>query len=450
MIKDKNKILKVVVFIVQLALLVGYVWLRVENVQRIHEPRTSFGDTHEFLDAAQESIISKSFWISLRPPGVPMIYKIVGSDIQNIANFQFVFSLFAWIAFALVVSNSIQSFFLKPLAFGWILTFSLSKEFIMWDYIILGDSISISVMILFFASALWLLSKWNNLRLSVFLLFALLFTFTRDDFAYFSLMLGLVLLLLLFRTRHWRRIMAISSILIAMFFVSNMLSSNSLRWYRPLLNTIGLRILPNPVYTSYFEKRGMPFSEALMERSGKHLHADGNAIIVDPRLEDFRAWVLENGKDEYIRFLWFFKVNTFQNVFEDIEIVFSPNMYYYTATRFRPIIQDARLEELIFPNRFGFLLFLVSNMFAVALAVIAVYEKKHLWVLPVALILLTYPQAILVWNADANDLARHSMYHNMILRTGFWMLVLFFIDFLLENKELATQFFRSTKRVAMK
>ncbi len=438
---EKKKFIKLAIVLIQIVFFAGYVWLRVENVQQIHEPRTSFGDTHEFLDIAAETFLSQDFWISLRPAGVPLVYKILGGDIQNIVTFQFAFSVFAWLILALAVTSVIQSYWVKALGFALILAFSLSKEFIMWEYIVLGNSISISFMILFFASGLWLLAKWTPVRLSVFLIASLLFTFTRDDFSYFVLMLGGGLLILLFCTTHWRKVLFVSCTLFLMFFVSNSLSSQSLRWYRPLLNTIGLRILPNPDYVAYFENKGMPITPALMERSGKHLHADENAIVVDPRLEAFRTWVQENGKNEFIRFLWFYKADTFQNLFGDIGIVFSPDLYYYTATGFRPIIKDSRLEEFLYPNRFGFFLFLVANFFAVALSVVGLYEKKLLWFLPISLILLTYPQAILVWNADANDLARHSMYHNMILRTGFWVLVLFFIDFLIEKKSEIFSYF---------
>jgi hypothetical protein len=298
-------------------------------------------------------------------------------------------------------------------------------------------------MILFIASALWLLAKWNYVWVSILLITALFFTFTRDDFAYYILMSGISLLVLLFRTHYWRRVLMISSVFILMFFASNYLSSLSLRWYRPLLNTISLRILPNPDYVSYFEARGMPINSVLMERGGKHLHSDNNALVVNPQLEIFRNWIQENGKQEYIRFLWFYKADTLQNPFTNFDVVFSPDLYYYTATGFRPIIKNIRFDEILFPRRFGLILFLISNLLAVGLAVIAFYERKLAWVLPLMLILLTYPQTILVWNADANDLARHSLYHNVMMRLGFWILVLFFVDYLIEkidHKKLVSKF----------
>jgi hypothetical protein len=263
----------------------------------------------------------------------------------------------------------------------------------------------------------------------------MLFAFTRDDFAYYILMAAAVVAVLLLRTKNWRRPLLVSVAFVLMFFVSNTLSSVSMRWERPVLNTISIRILPNAQYLAYFAERGMPVDEALLERSGKHLHADNNALMLDPRLEDFRKWVRENGKNEYIRFLWFYKADTFQNVFNDIGPIFSPNVYYYAATRFRPIVENVRLDELLFPMKFGLLLFLVANLGAAVFAVVAYYEKKLTWVSPLALILLTYPQALLVWNADANDMARHALYHNILLRLGVWILALFILDFVLEKAD---------------
>ena len=92
--------------------------------------------------------------------------------------------------------------------------------------------------------------------------------------------------------------------------------------------------------------------------------------------------------------------------------------------------------------KFGLLLFLIANLAAAVFSVIAFYEKKLIWVLPLALILLTYPQALLVWNADANDMARHALYHNILLRLGVWILTLFVLDFALEKTDNKLQMLR--------
>ncbi|MDK1081651.1 MAG: hypothetical protein QGD88_09250 [Anaerolineae bacterium] len=410
-----------------------YIWLRIENSQFIRDPRDGFGDTHEFLNAAKVSLFSMSFWVSIRPPIVPIFYKVLGGDLENIFNFQLWFSIFAWCVLGLTSMKMIKVQPLKILTLLVVLGFSLSEEIIMWDYIILGDSISISIMALFCASSILLIDNWAPLRFISLIVMALLFGFVRDDFAYYILMVGLFLPLFILRSKYRWRPIIVSLLFLSIFIISNSLSSISLRWYRPLLNTLSLRLLPNPEYVSYFESFGMPVNDVLMERSGKHLHADNNALVDDPRLEEFNIWIKQNGKSVYIKFLWFFKADTFQSVFNDIENIFSPNVYYYTATRFRPIISNSQLDELLFPIRFGFLLFLFSNILAATASVIAFYEKKSAWVVPLTLILLSYPQAVLVWNADANDMARHALYNNILMRLGFWLLLLVLIDFAIKK-----------------
>lgn len=430
---NKQSVYKNLLYLVMLVIFLLYAWIRVENSKFIREPRVGFGDTHEFLEASAVPVFSESFWISIRPPVVPLMYKLVGGDIQKIFQFQLWFSILGWSFLSFAAASVTRSKLIKIAIFFIVLAFSLSEEIIMWDYIILGDSISISIMALYVASALMLLSKWSRIRFLFLVVAASFFAFVRDDFAYYILMSGIVVLILLVRSKNWKRIILVSIVFVILFLGSNALASKSLRWYRPVLNTISLRILPNPQYLNYFESRGMPVNQALMERSGKHLHADNNALVVDSRLVEFRNWVQENGKREYINFLWFFKADAFQNVFGDAKIIFSPNVYYYTATRFRPIITDARIEELLFPMRFGFLLFFVSNLIATACLVVGLYERKTVWLAPLALILLNYPQAFLVWNADANDMARHALYHNVMLRLGMWLLAFLLIDFVIEK-----------------
>jgi hypothetical protein len=200
-----------------------------------------------------------------------------------------------------------------------------------------------------------------------------------------------------------------------------------------LLNTISIRILPNEQYVTYFEARGMPVNEALLSRSGKHLHADEGILMSDARLQDFRSWVAQSGRQEYIRFLWFYKADTLQNVFQNIGPLFNPNLYYYSATGFVPVIEDSRVTELLYPDRFSIFTLLVAYLLAAAAFVIAAYEKRSLWLIPLFLILFTYPQAVFIWNADANEIGRHSLYHNIQWRLGFWLLLLCGFDFLLER-----------------
>lgn len=412
-----------------------YIWLRIQQSSRIHFPR-SFGDTPDYFRVASEPLLSSSFWIADRAPLTPLFFKILHKDPALIFRAQVWFSIVAWIILALSMMFVLRIFTLKLIAFAMVLGFSLTDNIIMWDPLVLSDSLSLSLLALFLAACLWLIRDWKWYKVVTLALLGSLLVLTRDSYAYLLLLAGLVLLVLTLVTAHRGRVVLVSSLFLFIFVVSSVLATAGNRWYVPFLMTLGLRILPNSEYVDYFVERGMPLSEALMERAGKPIHADDLAILNDPRLEDFRSWVKTNGRSEYINFMWHFKADTFQNPLKRSEVIFNPDVYYYTATGFRPIIKNERLGELLYPTRFGLLTVLFANFLAAALLFPALQHRQLLWVLPLMLILFSYPQAVLVWNADANDIARHSLYHNVELRLGLWMLIILVFDFLFSNFRL--------------
>ena len=426
---SENRITKYVFLFLFFSFYIFYIWLRIENSHKIREPRASFGDVHEYFEVASQPLLSKSFWIAIRPPTVPLLYKLTGSDVNAIVRFQLWFSILSWGFLAAIVASTIHSYLLKPVAVAIILAFGLNQAIIMWDFLILSESVAISLMVLFLGSSILLLARWTWTRAIIFGVVALLFIFTRDAIAYYYLMIGCGMLPLIFFVSRKKHLLVVSAFLILLFFVSNIVAASSGRWYHSLLNTISLRILPDERYVAYFESRGMPVNEALISRRGKHLHADGGILMSDPDLQHFRDWVLEHGRQEYIRFLWFHKADALQNIFQDMRALFNPNLYYYSATGFAPIIGESRINELLYPDRFSIFMLLSAYLLASAAAVFAIYEKRSMWLIPVFLIFLTYPQAVFIWNADANEIGRHSLYHNIQWRLGLWLLLLYGHDF---------------------
>ena len=411
---------------------IGYVWLRIQQTKWIHSPRL-FGDTPDYFRVASEPFFSSSFWVADRAPVTPLFFKILHNDPELIFKAQVRFSIVAWMILALSLAFVLRSLALKFIAFATVLGFSLTQNIIMWDPLILSDSLSLSLLALFLGACIWLLRDWRLYKVLILALLGTLLVFARDPYAYLLLFAALALLPLIILTAYRGRVVLVSSILLLIFMLSNVLATAGNRWYIPFLMTLGLRILPNSEYLDYFVEQGMPLSEALMERSGKPIHSDELAILRDPKLEEFRHWAKSNGRSVYIRFMWHFKADTLQNPLKHLEVIFNPDLRYYTATGFRPIITSQRLNEVLYPIRFSLLTVFIANLLAAALLFPALKYRQLLWVLPLMLILFSYPQAVLIWNADANDVARHSLYHNIELRLGLWLLIFFVLDFLLLN-----------------
>ncbi len=447
-----QKIKLIILLLVQLCAVGYFAWLRIDNAHDVREPR-SFGDTGDYFHNAELSVFSKEFWIDARPPVTALFWKLVNSEPQKIFNLQLYFSIVAWGILAFTFAYSIKSYLLKPFAFIFVLAFSLSRDIYMWDPFLGSESIALSLTALFLAAVIWLLMEWKTHKAIIVIFTALLMVLTRDTYAYLFLMVAVILLPLFWLSKHRVQVAGVSFAFIVIFAVSSQLAVLGLRPFRAILMNTSLRIYPSEVYTDYFRQHGMPVDDRLVEMSrniepGKKF-AVNIALTFDEDQEAFRQWALEEGRSEYVKFLWFYKADTFQKVFtETAGPSFYPDVYYYTATGYKPILKDARISEFLYPTRFGLVFFFAANIIAAFIAAIAWQDKKALWLLPLLMILLTYPQAVLVWAADVNDVARHSVSHNVLLRLGVWMLFFFIADSLLAKISTHLPFFKRTETSA--
>lgn len=431
----KNVAIFLIVF--QFAVIIYYGYLRVENASHVKEPR-SFGDTNSYFHNASLPISSPQFWSDERPPTTALFWKLVNSDPAAIFQLQLYFSIVCWIVFAFFASRAVESIFLKPLVFVLVLGFSLSRDIFMWDPFLGSESLAISFTVLFLAVALWLMSGWKPYKAVLLVILGLLMVLTRDTYAYLLLMVAVISIPVFWFSEQRINALVVSFVFVIIFVLSTQLAEAGLRPYRAVLMNTALRVFPSEVYIEYFRNRGMPVDDDLVTISRNIQQGEKfavySALAFDEDQEEYRRWALKSGSSEYIRFLWFFKADVFQKVFtQDAHQVFSPDVFYYTATGYRPIIKDQRLAEFLYPTRFGLLFFLAANMLAAFFVSIAWREKKSNWYIPLLMILLSYPQAVLVWSADVNDMARHSITHTILLRLGLWLLLFFVLDFVLTN-----------------
>ncbi len=443
-----KKIIAIIFILFQLAAVSYYGYLRIHNAGHIKEPR-SFGDTGDYFHNAGLPIFSREFWTDARPPVTALFWKAVESDPVNIFQMQLYFSIFCWSVLAYFAVQSVKSYLLKPLFFIVVLGFSLSRDIFMWDPFLGSESIALSFTALFLAAAIWLLLEWKMYKAVLLVFIALLMVLTRDTYAYLLLMVAIINIPVFWFSRYRAKAIAVSFAFLVIFALSSQLAEAGLRPYRAVLMNTALRIYPSETYTEYFRAHGMPVDDRLVEMSrniepGKKF-AVNIALTFDEDQEDYRQWALDRGSSAYVRYLWFFKADTFQKVFtETAGQSFFPDVFYYTATGYKPILKDARITEFLYPTRFGLFFFFAANMIAAFLAAIAWREQKALWYLPLLMILLSYPQAVLVWSADVNDIARHSISHNVLLRLGLWMLIFFVLDFLLSDLSTRIPFFKRT------
>jgi hypothetical protein len=409
-----------------LASFLAYTVLRLVNFNALGEVR-SFPDTPVYLKLASRSLFDIVFWAGPRPWSTPLVFKLLGNDPPSIAVFQLTFSIVSWGLLALCVARAVKFFWLKPVVFGLILLFSLSAEIIMWDGVLLPDSISLSLMALLIASWLWLLESWRWHKAALVMLVASVWSCTQDTNAWVLLMAAAALLIGAAAGRVKHRYIVIAVAFAVVFAVNDYSANRAHRWVVAFMNNLGLRVLPFAERTEYFARAGMPVTPALMERAGKKAWGDDWAFFKNPELEEFRQWLYARGKLTYMRFLLSHPAMTVQEPLRHPELLLAAELRNYAPAGFAPIIGGA-LAEIVYAKKWALLCIWAGAVaFGSALG-LRIWRQNILFIVPLALILLAYPHGVLVWHADPNEIDRHAFRAGVHFRLGLWLLVVLAAD----------------------
>ena len=403
--------------------------LRVVNFDALQEVR-SFPDICVYTKLVSRSLFDLSFWAGPRPWTTPLVFKLLGNDPPSIAAFQLTFSIVSWGLLALCVARVVRFSWLKPVAFGFIVLFSLSAEIIMWDGVLLSDSISLSFMALFIAVWLWGLESWRWHKAALIVLVALFWSFARDTNAWIVLMTAGALMIGAAAGQIQRCYVLIAATLAIVFAVNDYSANRARRWVVAFMNNVGLRILPFPERSEYFERLGMPVTPALIGRAGKKAWHDDWAFLKGPELEDFRQWLYARGKSSYMRFLLSHPGMTIQEPLRHPEQLLAAELRNYAPAGFSPILRGA-VAEIVYVKKWS-LLCIWAAAIALGLALgVGIWTHNIAAVVPLALIVLAYPHGALVWHADPNEIERHALEAAVHFRLGLWLLVLFVSDLII-------------------
>ena len=406
-----------------ISLFLLYSVLRTSNLNAIDEVKL-LPDTPVYTSIASRSLLNFRFWIGERPWTTPLLYKLLRNNPPSIAVFQLGLSVVCWGLLAFCVARAVRLSWLKPIAFGIILLFSLSAEIIMWDGVMLADSTSLSLMAFFIASWLWMLEDWRWFKVALVALAAFLWSFAKDTNAWAVLVIAAILIIGTAARRIQGRYVLIASVFAVIFAMNDVSANRAHRWVVAFMNNVGLRILPSPEWTAYFAELRMPVTPALMQRREKKAWSDNWAFFKDPALQQFRDWLYAHGKSSYIRFLLSHPALTIQEPLRHTEELLSSELRNYAPDNFTGILTGT-LAEVVYFKKWA-----LAWTWAAAMSVgfvfgLRLWTRNIVFVVPLALIVLVYPHAAIAWHGDPNEIGRHGLEAAVNLRLGLWLLVLF-------------------------
>jgi hypothetical protein len=262
-----------------------------------------FPDSASYFKVAKLGPLSPSFWFTERPVGVPFLLWMSACNTRAFVLMQTL--LFA-VSVAFLCHTILRIMKVRPLAWltcAAIAAIAIQPQFGIWNLEVLSESLGISLSIFALTSWLRAAQHFTAKRIWIATLATTAWLLVRDSHGIpiLVLVVGLAILAWSTRAKALRTTLfkCLCLLLVTFSYVSVSQGVSNRNQY-PLVNNVGLRILPNQNMTDHFVDRGMPINETLIGRNGRDTWDDGEVFLKDPELANFRQWVNGSGQTDQL------------------------------------------------------------------------------------------------------------------------------------------------------
>jgi hypothetical protein len=369
-------------------------------------------DTPTYEQVSAASLLSTEFWAGARPFTVPMLWKLFGDDHVRIVA-HLVLSIVCWLVLAAAVAAAIRQKLVRRVAFALVLLFSATTEVILWDPLLLSESVSLSLAALLVAAWITFVGAPSWLTVAGVLGATVLWTFVRDSHAYVSLFVAVaVLASLAYRSgRPYKAVLAAGIVVVAALSV---VSANAgFRWYQPMRDILLNRVAADRGMEEYFATRLGP------------------------------NWRESDARRVYARYLITHPAYTFGDPFfgsqttpfssaDSASALLDPDLRIYNdnaADRGLPL--PAAVDDAVFVHGKKSMFALVLVIAVAAAAVAIRFRASPVWIVPVVMLVSTVPHALVAYHLSGLEVDRHALEAALLLRVGTLILALIALDALL-------------------
>lgn len=374
-----------------------------------------------------------------RSPTLPVLLKLLKSETAFVY-FQLGFFYLSWFTLFVVLRKVIKSYVAYLALLCMLASLSVAQIFFSWHKLILTESVSLSGSVLLFAllCRFMTLEKVTTTTVSCIAVGWVMWQFARDANIFFSALIALGFLVLCSIARFtentnekWKKgqMLAIIMCIFAAFQLFSL--SNSERWQFPLVDVIGLRILPNEEMTKEFIELGMPMNEKVACFRGH------NAVDCNKDWSGFGDWFKSGqARSDYQHWLLTHFVRSLTEIFVQWEKIWTTETILYG----RSLESSASIyaTKLALPKGDAFLLFVTLSFIAatLALCVSLSHGLKHWLSVLLMFYLVNLPTAFIAYHGDALDIDRHTL--NVQLNTYLtgWIIILWSISFALDSTRI--------------
>jgi hypothetical protein len=407
----------------------AFVNLRLINALTFRYPGTGGDSIHYIGYSSLKYMFTHGLvWSGPRPFVLPVLGTILKQNADGFAWFQTCVSILAWIILAFSVSGMLRHPSLKVFAIIAILLFSLHDRIFVWDWSILSESFTFSLMAILIA--IWILGIRNMTwgKMSLLIAVSLLWGFTRDLNSWILLLIVIpIFFVWLFKKANYRFLFIAMAYLA--IFLSNSNSVNSSptpRWLVPYMNVLAFDILPIREAREFFAENGMPLSSKLLSWASEI--PDYRSYFYSREFEEFRSWVVSRGRST----LGIYLINSVPT-----SLVAPLNSKDGFPMEQSKAIGRTWDYETILPTPIKAVIFFdLRNPIILWIVVICVYYaigklitmQQSKWIVPLMGVALSYPYAFLAWHGDALERSRHILPAEVLLRASLIILFLLIGD----------------------
>lgn len=395
-------------------------------------------DSANYIRYSTYSLLDLRFYYQ-EPLFFAFFLKLWHQHIFSIAIAQVVISVFAWWLLAVYFYKKLMGTVWSYCVPLFLLFFSISLKISVWDYLVLTESLSISLLVLYFYSLFSFLDSQTRSKIFglALLVAALCFLNQRTSNAYYLLFsVPLYLWLIIKSNNAFGKIIfsLLTGFAVAGILFVSWVTDRSQIWQPSMGNITSSHLAFYPDALGYFSAHGMPKAamESLSNWELSHYEVGQALFSENPTNHAVRQWFVDHSRGVYARFLithpnYFLSPLTGlsmekpNNIFRSYFSIFGSASKYVVWFYSPP--KWSALSSILLGMSY-YCNFVIHGLFVYAIFVVF-YKKYLLRKLDMQVacygLLLNLPIFLFVWHADGLEIVRHQLltYLNLTLSLVF-------------------------------
>jgi hypothetical protein len=373
------------------------------------------GDSIDYIRTADHPIVSRALWAGSRPPLYPLLIKLLGGSHSMLVALQALVATGAWLTLGWLVYTRLRSQTVASWCALAVLTFSLSLDVVQWDQVLLTESLSLSLAVFMFVSAVTFCEAPSRDRGAALVIVALAWSLLRDSNGYVVAYIGLAYLCASLIVASHRVPYAIVAGLLMIVFTCAALGANEgRRWEGPLKDVVTIRSLADPARAQYLLAYGLPLDGAQVRAiAGRCVQPEETIACVAVQDPAFYKWINEHGRAVYTGWLTSHAATAFADPVRNSDQMLGHRLPVDAYSRYRfPV---ATIAERVFFIRNQTAL-LIETLLALGAIILALrHARTTLAAAVVVALLSSYPHLLVIWTFGAMETQRHALTASLIL-----------------------------------